>query len=61
MDPEKIMDSLFKELTEDLKAMSKANTLEEKIKYSQIVSNLCDSLGVFLNLASDLMDMDIDE
>ncbi|MGA1865441.1 MAG: hypothetical protein ACMUHX_10290 [bacterium] len=61
MDPEKIMDSLFKELTEDLNAMAKAKTLEEKIKYSEIVNNLCESLGVFLNLASDMMEMDIDE
>ena len=61
MDPEKIMDSLFKELTEDLNAMAKAKTIEEKIKYSEIINNLCESLGVFLNLASDMMDMDFEE
>ena len=61
MDPERIMDSLFKELTTDLRAMSKAQTLDEKIKYSQIVNNLCESLGVFLNLASDMMGLDLEE
>ena len=61
MDPEGIIDSLFKELTTDLKAMSKAQTLDEKIKYSQIVNNLCESLGVFLNLASDMMGLDLEE
>jgi len=61
MDPEKIMDSLFRELTDDLKAMSKAKTIEEKIQYSQIINNLCESLGVLLNLASDMMGLDIDE
>jgi len=61
MDPERIMDSLFKELTEDLKAMSKAKTIDEKIKYSQIVNNLCESLGVFLNLASDMTGLDLEE
>ena len=61
MDPEKIMDSLLKELTDDLKAMSKVETVEEKIQYSQIVKNLCESLGVFLNLASEMMDFDFEE
>ncbi|MGA1844310.1 MAG: hypothetical protein ACMUIS_07075 [bacterium] len=61
MEPEKIMDSLFKELTAELKAMSKAQTIDEKMKYSQIIHNLCESLGVFLNLASDMMGLDLEE
>ena len=61
MDPEKIMEDLFKELTTTLKAMSKAKTIEEKMQYSEIVKNLCDSLGVFLNLVNDMMGLDFEE
>lgn len=61
MDPEKIMDDLAKELSAALKAMAKAKTVEEKLAYSQIVKNLCDSLGVFLGLASEMMGFDMEE
>ena len=61
MDPEKIMDGLAKELSAALKAMAKAKTVEEKLAYSQIVKNLCDSLGVFLELASEMMGFDMEE
>ena len=61
MDPEKIMEDLFKELTTTLRAMSKAKTIEEKMQYSEIIKNLCDSLGVFLNLANDMMGLNFEE
>jgi len=61
MNPEKIMEGLSKELEVALKAMSQAKSLEDKVKHSQIIKNLCESLGVFLNLASDLMDYGIEE
>ena len=62
MDPEKIMDSLFKELDVSLKAMSKVKTVDEKLTHSKIVKNLCESLGVFLDLATEMMDYeDYDE
>ena len=61
MNPEKIMDGLSKELEDALKAMSKAKTVEEKTAYSQIVKNLSESLGVFLDLASNMMDYGLDE
>lgn len=54
MDPEKIMDGISKEIFSALKAMAKASTPEEKLAYSETVKNLCDSLGVFLDLISDL-------
>ena len=60
MNPEKIMDNLFHELDAAIKAMSKAKTDEEKVVHSQIVKNLSESLGVFLNLASAIMDDDLD-
>ena len=47
MDPEKIIIGLSKELTSELKAMSKAKDIHEKEVHSRIVKNLCESLGVF--------------
>ena len=41
--------------------MSKTKSLDEKVAYSQVVKNLSESLGVFLDLASNLMDFDFDE
>jgi hypothetical protein len=61
MDPEKIMGGLFTELDRALQGMAKAATLEEKMQYSQIVKNLCDSLGVFLNLMSGISEEDMEE
>lgn len=61
MDPEKIMDGLSKELGTVLKAISNAKTVEEKLAYSQIIKNLCESLGVFLDLASNMMGYEEDE
>ena len=61
MNPEKIMEDLIKELNVALKAMSNAKTVEEKVVHSQIVKNLCESLGVFLNLASQMMENGLDD
>jgi hypothetical protein len=61
MDLDKIMDGLSKELTFALKAMSKAKDLNEKETHSRIVKNLCKSLGVFLDLASEMMPLDSDD
>jgi hypothetical protein len=60
MDPEKIIIGLSKELTSELKAMSKAKDIHEKEVHSRIVKNLCESLGVFFDLASEMMPVDID-
>lgn len=61
MDPEKLMNDLSKELTAALKAMAKAKTPEEKLLHSQIVKNLCESLGVFLSVISDMAPYGFDE
>jgi hypothetical protein len=60
MDPDKIMDGLSKELNVALKAMAKAQNVNEKEAYSRIIKNLCESLGVFLKLASEMMKYDDD-
>ncbi len=60
MDPERIMEGLSMELNSALKAMAKAKDVNEKEAYSRIVKNLCESLGVFFNLASEMMSLDSD-
>ena len=60
MDPEKIMDGISKEIFTALNAMGKAKTPEEKLMYSETIRNLCNSLGVFLNLVSDIVPYDED-
>jgi len=60
MDPEKIMNGISKEIFTALEAMEKAKTPEEKLMHSETVKNLCDSLGVFLNLISDIEPYDHD-
>ena len=61
MDPEKIMDDLSRELNSALKAMGKAKDLNEREVHSRIVKNLCESLGVFFDLASEMMSYDSDD
>ena len=61
MDPDKIMDGLSKELNSALKAMAKAKDVNEKEAYSRIVKNICESLGVFFDFASEMMSFDSDD
>ena len=61
MEPEKVMDGLSKELNLAIKAMSKAKDVNEKEIHSRIVKNLCESLGVFFELASEIMPFDYDD
>jgi len=49
------MNGVSKEIEIALKSMAKAKTPEEKRIHSETVKNLCESLGVFLNLMSDMM------
>jgi hypothetical protein len=57
MGPDRIIEGLFKELEAALKSMAKAKSAEEKAVFSKIVKNLCESLGVFLNMAGGMMDV----
>ena len=61
MDPDKMMSDISKEILTALKAMEKAKTPEEKLIHSEIIKNLCDSLGVFLSLISDMALYDDDD
>ena len=57
-DPEIIMGNVSNELTKAIQAMAKAETVEEKVAYSQIVKNMSESLGVFFSLANDMMNLE---
>lgn len=59
---EKMLESLSNQLSDSLKAMGKAKTVEDKLAYSQIVKNLSESMKVFLThmMDSDMMDYDYD-
>ena len=58
MDPGRLMEGLSSEIMVTLQAMQKAKSVDEKMMYSQIVKNLCESLKVFLDMASDMMGYD---
>lgn len=60
MEPDKLMDSLSNQLSEALKSLDRAKTVEEKVAYSQIAKNLSESLGVFFNFVTDSMGGDYD-
>jgi hypothetical protein len=52
MDPEKMMTGIADEIMASLKEMGQAKKAEEKLTYSKTIKNLCESLGVFLNVMS---------
>ena len=41
--------------------MSKTKDINEKEVYSRIIKNLCESQGVFLKLATEMMPLDFDD
>ena len=61
MDPEKIIVDISNELSATVKKMAESKNVDEKEAYSRIVKNLSDSLGVFFNLAADVMPYDYDD
>jgi len=50
----KIMDSLLEQVNESLKDLKKAKNVEEKLQYSNLIKNLCDSFMTFLDLIHEL-------
>ncbi len=58
MDPDKLMDGISKELDSTFKAMKKAKTAEDKLIHSKIIKNLCESMGVFLELINAIVPYD---
>jgi hypothetical protein len=60
VDPVTLMDGLSNEINSALKAMSKTKDINEKEANSRIIKNLCESLGVFLKIADEMMPSDED-
>jgi len=61
VDPDRVMSGLERELNSALKSMSKTKDINEKEIYSRIIKNLCESQGVFLKLATEMMPFDFDD
>ena len=61
MDPDAIITGLTKELSVELKTMSKTKDINEKETHSRIIKNLCQSLGVFFDLMNEMMSYDSDD
>lgn len=61
MDPEEIIVGLTKELSAELKIMSKTKEINAKEAHSRIIKNLCQSLGVFFDLMNEMMPYDPDD
>ena len=56
-----IMDKLSSQILDELKAMSKAKSAEDKLTSSKTVKNLCDSLAVFFDLMYGMFPDDDDD
>jgi hypothetical protein len=61
MGPEQLIDYLSKEINSALRNMSRTKDIKEKEVYSRIIKNLCESQGVFLKFASDMMSQDFED
>ncbi len=61
MDPEQLMNALGNELKTSIQAMGMEEDLDKRVKQSEIVKNLSESMGVFLRLISDVMSGDFDD
>lgn len=60
MDLEKIMNGMQEELMRALQDMATAKNLDDRQALSEIVSNISDSMGVFLEAAAAYDDFDDD-
>lgn len=61
MEPDKLLIGISKELDSAIKSMKKAKDPEEKLIHSKIVKNLCESMGVFLELLHTIGPYDDDD
>ncbi len=58
MDPEFLLNGILDELEGAIEGMAKSDSVQEKLEYSQIIRNLSMSMGQFLNMAADFMDLE---
>ena len=61
MDPDTMMDGIFKEINATLKLMGKAKTPEDKLTYSKAIKNLCESVSDIISMVSSTMPSFMDD
>ncbi len=61
MNPDTMMDGIFKEINATLKLMGKAKTPEDKLIYSKTIKNLCESVSDVIAVVSATMPEFLDE
>jgi hypothetical protein len=59
-DPTEAIEKLQAEIDRTLKEISKAKTLEEKLQLSELLNNLTESIGVYFDFLTSVMDSDSD-
>ena len=59
-DPTEVIEKLQKEIDRTLKDISKAKDIEEKLKLSELLNNLTDSIGVYFDFVIDSMSADME-
>jgi hypothetical protein len=59
-DPSETIEKLQAEINRTLKEFSKAKNTEEKLKLSELLKNLTQSLNVYLDFLSTVIDSELD-
>jgi hypothetical protein len=59
-DPTKAIEKLQDEIDRTLKEISKAKTIDEKLKWSELLNNLTESIGVYFDFITSAMDAEMD-
>jgi len=57
-DPESVLDPMIEEIQRLLVEMKNAKDLEQRRVQSEILKNVCASLGVFFDFMSDALEVD---
>jgi hypothetical protein len=60
-DPEKLMSSLTTVVEKNIEELSKMKDVEQRRIQSEVIKNLCSSLGVFFDFIANTMDLDMME
>ncbi len=61
-EPDTILEPMIAELTDAIAKMRRAKSLDDRVKWSQVVHNLTASVCRFLDVVNDFMDMaDLDD
>jgi uncharacterized phage protein gp47/JayE len=59
-DPTKTIESIQAEIDRTIKELAKAKGIDDKLKWSELLNNLTDSIGVYFDFVIDSMAADMD-